>query len=70
VGVTLRMLVRLQNIETVMHDLFQYVGSPRFMRGLRSAKTSHKLKSHVSNALTYREKGVVCNNVKYVSNAF
>jgi hypothetical protein len=41
------------------------------MRGLRSAKTSHKLKSHISNALTYREKGVSCNNVKYnVSNAF
>jgi hypothetical protein len=45
--------------------------SPRFMRGLRSAKTSHKLKSHISNALTYREKEVAYNNVKYnVSNAF
>jgi hypothetical protein len=25
------------------------------MLGLRSAKTSHKLKSHISNALTYSE---------------
>jgi hypothetical protein len=41
------------------------------MQGLRSAKTSHKLKSHILNALTYREKGAACNNVKYnVSNAF
>jgi hypothetical protein len=45
--------------------------SPRFMRGLRFAKTSHKLESHISNALKCREKGVACNNVKYnVSNAF
>jgi hypothetical protein len=44
---------------------------PRFMRGLHSVKTSHKLKSHISNALTYREKRVACNNVKYnVSNVF
>jgi hypothetical protein len=45
--------------------------SPRFMQGLHSAKTLHKLKSHISNALTYREKVVACNIVKYnVSNAF
>jgi hypothetical protein len=49
--------------ETLAHS--QNTVSPRFMRGLRSAKTSH-----ISNALTYREKGVACNNVKYVSNAF
>jgi hypothetical protein len=51
-------------------SVFLSTVSPRFMRELRSAKTSHKLKSHISNALTYRENGVACNNVKYVSNAF
>jgi hypothetical protein len=49
--------IRLLRNRILIHTHKRSTVSRRFMRGLRSAKTSHKLKSHISNALTYREKG-------------